>query len=357
VGAPRRGPALGAGDPLRLSGLRSPLATWFAGPGALRAFRARRLGRAPVVLAPRDRAWRTVAPGFAGCVALARAGVPFQIVAARRYDRRGDPRRLRRALAAGATVFCPQAHEVLPRVARLMAALRAELLGPLREECSFLFMVEGRGREGMGLHHDDAVDAFWLQLEGRRTVTIGPPVAPGTPPDLDDALARRGGRGWRTFDLPPGSLFYLPPRTPHRVICRGRSLALSLTWARAGRRPASARRAARSLARFPVAAGQAVPIPPASRTRLWTQVPAAVEAGRGTPVIVHTTGGRVTLPAGARRLAEALAGMPSLPRAAARGRDREAVRVLLAHGLLGPRDLPIAIHPAAPAALDGWRFA
>ena len=309
------------------------------------------------MLRPRDRAWRAVAPAFAGCVALAGAGVPFQIVAARRYDRRGDPHALRRALAAGATVFCPQAHEVLPRVARLMVALRAGLLGPFREECSFLFMVEGHGREGMGLHHDDAVDAFWLQLEGRRTVTIGPPVAAGTPPDLDDALARRGGRGWRTFDLPPGSLFYLPPRTPHRVICRGRSLALSLTWGPARARSRSARLAARALARFAVAAGQATPVPPRSRTRLWTQVPAVLEAGRlraGTTL--QTYGGRITLPTSARPLAAALAEMPSLRRAPA-GHDREAIRVLLAHGVLGPHDLPIAIRPADPRALDGWRFA
>src|SRR5206468_429646 len=102
-----------------------------------------------------------------------------------------------------------------PRLARLMVTIRVALIGPSREECSFLFAVEGRGREGIGLHHDGDVNAFWLQLEGRRTVTIGPPVRPRAPLDLPDSFAASGGAGWRTLDLPPGSLFHLPPRTPH----------------------------------------------------------------------------------------------------------------------------------------------
>ena len=126
-----------------------------------------------------DAQWRRLAPGWTGALALTRAGLPFHLVSDRRYDRSGDRRRLGSALDAGATAYMPQANEVLPRVARLMVAIRAGLLGPLREECSFLFIVNGRGREGMGLHHDGRVDAFWLQLDGRRTVTLGPPVRPG----------------------------------------------------------------------------------------------------------------------------------------------------------------------------------
>ena len=87
----------------------------------------------------------------------------------------------------------PQAHQVLPRVARLMAALRNRRFGPGREECSFLFIVNGKGRQGLGLHHDGPVESIWVQLEGRRTVTTGPPVRPGTRPDLDEG---RIGRGW-----------------------------------------------------------------------------------------------------------------------------------------------------------------
>ena len=185
-------------------GLVSPLATWFAGPAAITRFRRRRLSRAPVVLPARDGAWRAIAPDFSTTIAMARAGVPFQIAAERRYDRTGDPRRLGPALAAGATVFLPQVHQVLPRLMRLMVALRAGLLGPLREECSFLFAVEGRGRPGMGLHHDGPVDAFWLQLEGRRTVTLGPPVKPGTPADLDPRQARTTGAAGARWSWRPG---------------------------------------------------------------------------------------------------------------------------------------------------------
>ncbi len=334
--------------------IRSPLATWMPGEATLARLR-RRLGGAPLVLAPRDGQWRRLVPGWADCLTLARAGVPFHVVAERRYDRSGNPRRLRRALARGATVYLPQAHEVLPRVARLMAAIRVGLLGAFREESSFLFLVEGRGREGMGLHHDGRVDAFWVQLEGHRTVTIGPPVRPGTPADLADDLAERGGAGWRTVDLSPGTLFYLPPFTPHRVICRDRSLALSLTWTAPRRRHASARARASALGSWPVASGRATAIPRPSPDRLWTQVPAVLEAG-GRSARLWTPAGHIDLPRSARPLARHLAAMPSIPRSMLRGTHRAALATLLAHGVLDTRDLPQAILPSDPAALDGWRF-
>src|SRR4030095_2668460 len=118
----------------------------------------------------------------------------------RRYDHSSDPRRLPRALAAGESVYFPQAHQVLPRVARLMVALRAAFLGGGREETSFLFLAEGRGREALGLHHDGEVDAFWLQVEGRRLVTIGPAVPPGTPEDLRARALRGPGGAARARD-------------------------------------------------------------------------------------------------------------------------------------------------------------
>jgi Cupin superfamily protein len=338
-------------------GVVSPLATWFAGPAALARFRARRLGRAPTVLGPRDRAWRTIAPDFTTVIAMAEAGIPFQIAAERRYDRSGDPRRLRPALSAGATVFLPQAHQVLPRLMRLMVALRIALTGPLREETSFLFAVEGRGRPGMGLHHDGPVDAFWLQLEGRRTVTLGTPVRPGTPEDLDSRRPREGG-SWRTLDLPAGTLFHLPPWTPHDVVCHGRSLALSLTWRaldpRGRRATPAARRAAG--ADWDVVSGRVDAVPPVSRSRLWTQVPVIAGPRRGNAFEVVIPDGARRLPAGARALADRLALMPSLARP--RGpRGKAALAPLLAHGLVGFQDLPLRILPDDAAALDGWRFA
>ena len=204
----------------------------------------------------------------------------MQIAAERRYQRRPTRAQIERAFAEGATIYMPQVHQVLPRVARLMTALRATLFGPGREECSFLFLVNGKGRQGMGLHHDGDVDSVWLQLEGRRTVTTGPPVSPGTRADLHDLAV---GRGWHTRDLAPGSLFYLPPRTPHRVVCHGRSLALSLTWKRR-RTPLTGHRGAKAMTAWDVVAGRAEPIPRASRRRVWTQVPVfagAVDRKRG----------------------------------------------------------------------------
>jgi hypothetical protein len=306
-------------------------------------FTRRVLGRRVALLRPRDDGWRTLAPDFPGAVSLARGGVPFQIALERRYDRTGDPRRLSRALARGATVYLPQAHQVLPRVARLMVALRAHLLGVRAEESSFLFLVQGRGREGLGLHHDGAVDAFWVQLEGRRTVTLGPPVTPRTPLDLDPR--RAGGRGWRTLRLPPGSLLYLPPRTPHAVVCHGRSLALSLTWSR--------RRARVPGTPWDVATGRARPRPRRDPRWLWTQVPVtagALDRARQR-FRLQTPEGAAWLPARAHALAVRLAGMPAV----AAGRPDAAPLVAL--GVLAPEDLPQALVPDAPRALDGWHFA
>jgi len=332
----------------RRDGFVSPLATWFAGPAAVARFRRARLGRAPVVLPPRNRDWRHLAPDFAGAVAMAACGLPFQIAFDRRYDRSADPRRLRRALTSGGTVFLPQVHQALPRLTRLMVALRVALLGPRRDECSFLFLVEGRGRTGMGLHHDGAVDAFWLQLEGQRTVTLGPRVTPGTPADLERPA--RPGAGWRTLELAPGTLFHLPPWTPHDVVCHGRSLALSLTWSRPGRARRGGAAWTRALVAWDLASGRVDTIPPMSRSRLFTQVPTALRGAR-----LVTADETLRLSPAARRLARRLALMPSFP-APAGARARAALEPLLAHGIVAPQELPLRIAPAKPRALDGWRF-
>jgi mannose-6-phosphate isomerase-like protein (cupin superfamily) len=295
---------------------------------------------------------------------MAGSGLPFQIAADHRVDRSGDRRRLAAALAAGQTVYFPQVHQVLPRLMRLIVALRAAFFEPARgtarEECSFLFVVEGAGRPGMGLHHDGEVDAFWLQLEGRRTVTIGPRVPPGTPEELEGLAPRRGPRAvWRTFDLEPGSLFHLPARTPHAVVCRRRSLAVTLTWGRAAAPVEHAARGGRSPAGLPgwdVVSGFAEPIPPARPHTLWTQVPLlARRMGHEGGLRVWTPDGEgPRLPAVARSWADRLALMPRLSRTLALAAGLEP---LIDAGILGPRDLPLRIRPDDPAALDGWRFA
>jgi mannose-6-phosphate isomerase-like protein (cupin superfamily) len=303
---------------------RSPLACWRLRPGP-----------APAVFPPADGSWRRIVPSFGDCLEAARGGVPFQIVRARRYDRRGDPRTLGRALADGATIYFPQAHPWLPRLARLMAAIEAEILGPRREATSYLFLVEGRGREGMGLHHDGELDSVWLQLEGRRTVTVGPRVARGSPVDLPAEAA--GGPGWRTIDLEPGTLFWLPPWTPHRVVCPGRSRAVSLTWGRAR---------AKDPVRWDLAPGRPLG---ASRSADWVaQVPAA-RAGR--PELLRLPGGGIVkVPGLGPALATRLASMPKLS-----GSSR-ALAGLASLGLIARRELPLRIVPSSPRSLDGWSF-
>lgn len=229
----------------------------------MRALRAR--PHEPRLFAPRDRGWRTLVPPFDAMVALVERGLPFHVAAERRYDRTARAARLRPALAAGKTVYVPQAHQVLPRVARLIVALCAAVMGAPRPECSFLFLVDGAGREGLGLHHDGEVESIWIQLEGRRTVTLGPPVPRGTPQDLP--LERADDARYTTRALPPGSLLYLPPRTPHRVVCYERSLALSLTWGPRARRVSAGRRL-EALAAWDVVAGHVTAPLPTSRTRL-----------------------------------------------------------------------------------------
>jgi hypothetical protein len=338
-------------------GVVAPLNTWFAGPAAVSDFRRRRLSRVPTVLPPKDRTWRAIAPPFATAVAMAASGLPFQIAAERRYDRTADPRGLEEALAAGATVFLPQVHQVLPRVMRLIVDVRATLTGPWREECSFLFAVEGQGRQGMGLHHDGPVDAFWLQLEGRRTVTHGPPVRPGTPEELD-RCGPGTGRGWRTLDLEPGTLFHLPPWTPHDVVCHDRSLALSLTWrcpsARARRVTPQEHRS--GLVDWDVASGRVEPMPSRSRSRLWTQVPAVTGPRRGATFDLVTPDGVLSLPASALPLGRRLASMPHFPWPGP-GRTRAALALLIERGIVAPYDLPLRVVPDDPRTLDGWRFA
>ena len=289
---------------------------------------------------PTDTSWRSIAPSFEAMVALTRGGLPFQIAAHRRYDRSGRRSRLRPALAAGKTVFLPQIHQVLPRVMRLMVALRVAFVGRGHEECSFLFMVEGRGREGLGLHHDGEVRSFWLQLEGRRTVTLGRPVPRGTPQELPDA--RADGGGFVTRALAPGSLLYLPPRTPHRVVCYGRSLALSLTWSMA-RRPGLA---------WDVVSGRGARPPRGSRSNVWPQIPVIARPRDDAWSLELPDGARLAIPQ-VPGLGLALAMMATLPAQ----KVGAALTILTAHGVIAPVDLPQVIVPDAPRALDGWRFA
>jgi hypothetical protein len=107
-----------------------------------------------------------------------------------------------------------------------------------------------------------------------------------------------------------------------------------------------------------VVSGRVDAIPPLSRDRLWTQLPAVAgpvdRARREFPL--WTPDGALRLPAALRPLASRLAAMPSLHRPRTRA---AAVRLtpLLDHGVLAPRDLPLRILPDDPAALDGWRFA
>jgi hypothetical protein len=188
-------------------------------------------------------------------------------------------------------------------------------------------------------------------------VTIGPPVAPRTPQEIP-GLPPDGDPRWTTLTLEPGTLFYMPPRTPHDVICHTRSLALSLTWgpATATGRRRSARARAESLTGWDVASGHVTAVPPASRRRLWTQVPVLADAARPARggFKLWTPDGALRCPAAVRPLARHLAVMPTLRRDDIV--DSEALALMIDHGILAPRELPLRIVPDDVRALDGWNY-
>ena len=153
-----------------------------------------------------------------------------------------------------------------------------------------------------------------------------------------------------TRALAPGSLLYLPPRTPHRVVCYERSVALSLTWSvpRRGGRRASA------LAAWDVASGRVPAAPPSSRTRVWAQVPAIAGAVAGrTMTLMLPDGERARVRRVTTAMRHSLALMAGFERAAL-GRALPALEAL---GIVGAQELPLIVVPDTPAALDGWRFA
>ena len=256
----------------------------------------------------------------------------------------------------GQTAYLPQVHQVLPRLMRLIVALRAALLGPGREESSFLFIVQGTGRRGMGLHHDGEVDAFWLQLEGRRTVTVGPRVRPGTRRGARrPAGARRPSRGMA--HLRPRARKPVPPAGAHPAR-RGLPATLAGHHAHVGAcreaghgRPTGDR--APSLGRG-VRDSRSRSRPPSPRT-LWVQVPRARRAGRGArprsacgprTARGHACPGRRAR--GPRGSASCRASRATLAQAA-------GLSPLVGAGILGPRDLPLRIRPEDP--IDARRLA
>jgi hypothetical protein len=141
------------------------------------------------------------------------------------------------------------------------------------------------------------------------------------------------------------------------VVCHDRSLALSLTWRGLDSRRRCASLATRlaGLTAWDVASGRVDAIPPVSRARLWTQVPAVAGPRRGPGFTLITPDGALRLPTAARAVASRLALMPSFPLPTG-PRSHAALAPLLEHGIVAPQDLPLRIIPDDPRTLDGWRF-
>jgi hypothetical protein len=366
------------------------------------------------VYEPLDQAWQELLPGYESCVAFTRTGLPFHAVIEGSHDERPRPAQIPAALRAGKSIILLQPHEVMPRLMRLVVALRAAFFGAFFDESSYLFMTEGKGKPGMKPHHDGEAHSFWLQLAGKRTVTVGPQVPPGTrtEPEALDLL----GPGWTTLELGPGSLFYLQPRVLHSVVCHERSLALSLTWellpgdevlgawlekaaptrpelfrelpaaraasdlgkaieeclhgltdALASLGPIGPQLYAEFLTRWSTVPGTPLhslpgasgPLPPARAdpALLWAQRPALFLAGRqGRSRLVAD---QVSLSLRRRLDAGHAQELPFMPCWSARDweeADPRLLRRLLSAGLLAGQDLPVLIQPEDIESLSGWQF-
>ena len=164
------------------------------------------------------------------------------------------------------------------------------------------------------------------------------------------------GAGWRTFDLEPGSLFHLPARTPHAVVCRRRSLAITLTWARVAGPATDARRGDRppSLGRGVRVRGADPPGEPAHAVG-----PGARCSPSGAPPRPRFACGPRTARGHAcpGRHARGPRGSASCRALTATLAQAAGLSPLVGAGILGPRDLPLRIRPEDPSTLDGWRFA
>lgn len=144
-----------------------------------------------------------------------------------------DLRAIRKHLADGATLIVEQLHRNSRPVASFCRRLSYELGRPVMAS-AFLTPVNA---QGFGLHYD-IEGIFVLQIEGRKTWRLFPPIVPfplGSQrwrPDILSAEARRDleQRGpHASYELVPGDVLWIPRGWLHDVFTTGQaSLHLSL---------------------------------------------------------------------------------------------------------------------------------
>jgi hypothetical protein len=113
------------------------------------ALHGRVLGRRVALIPARDEAWRTVTPGSRATVRARTGSASRSTPCSSGATIASGDRRARARAGDARDRYVPQIHQVLPRVARLMVALREELLGHVPTSVVSV-LVHGRGREGMG---------------------------------------------------------------------------------------------------------------------------------------------------------------------------------------------------------------
>lgn len=144
-----------------------------------------------------------------------------------------DLRSVRDQLAAGATLIVEQLHRNSRPVASFCRRLSYELSRPVMASA---FLTPANA-QGFGLHYD-IEGVFVLQIEGRKTWKLYPPILPFPlrsqhwRPDALSAQARREleqGGPHASYELAPGDVLWIPRGWLHDVFTTGRaSLHLSL---------------------------------------------------------------------------------------------------------------------------------
>lgn len=148
-----------------------------------------------------------------------------------------DLRSIRDQLAGGATLVIEQLHRNSRPVASFCRRLSYELSRPVMASA---FLTPANA-QGFGMHYD-IEGVFVLQIEGRKTWRLYPPILPSPlrsqhwRPDTLSAEARRDleQRGpHASYELVPGDALWIPSGWLHDVFTTGQAslhLSLGFTW-------------------------------------------------------------------------------------------------------------------------------
>ena len=283
---------------------------------------------------------------------MAAGGVPFQIAAERRYDRSGDPRPLRRALDEGAHRLLPQVHQVLPRLMRLIVALRVGAARSSKRRVLVSVRRRGARADGDGTSPRRAGGRVLAPARGAahgharrrrsRRERPGSAVHGRRPRGVAHARARPGE------PLPPAPVDAARRRLP-------RPLAGALAHVGDGAGSRVTRDAPPRWRRGTSPPARSMRIPPVSRRATVDSGPGDRGPARHGGAVPPDDARRRRRPSGtaARRIG---AGRDAVRSPVPDARRHAALRLASRARDRGAPGSSAADHPERPGQLDGWRF-